>query len=142
MSAERNAYHKSWREKKALEDPLYSHKKALRELYKVTAEWYEAKLKEQNGTCALCDSKQQAGNSKKRLSVDHDHNCCPNKRACGKCNRGLLCFNCNKRLAHLESFLKDTLVLPFLAASQSWTAKALRYLTQYSDQEKTQCLDS
>ena len=30
------------------------------------------------------------------LSIDHDHECCPQKyKTCGKCNRGLLCRGCN-----------------------------------------------
>jgi hypothetical protein len=132
MSEERNAYHKSWRDSKAKEDPFYSHKKALRELYKTTKEWYDSKLAEQYGHCALCDALQQTEKGEgKRLSVDHDHSCCPNKHACGKCNRGLLCFNCNKRLAALEAFLEDAMVFPYLIRSASWTYKALQYLRHY-----------
>jgi Recombination endonuclease VII len=130
MSEERNAYHKRWREAKAIADPLYSHKKALKELYKTTEEWYEAKLQEQDGHCALCDAKQQTHKgSGKRLSVDHNHRCCPGKRTCGKCNRGLLCFNCNKLLGHLEMFLEQSTTL--VPAWDTWLENALLYLTKY-----------
>ena len=49
----------------------------------------------QNGKCAICKKPETL---RKRLSVDHDHSCCPGERACGKCNRGLLCSSCNKML--------------------------------------------
>ena len=142
MSEERNAYHKSWRDAKAKEDPFYSHKKALRELYKTTKEWYDSKLKEQDNHCALCTAVQQTNKGEgKRLSVDHNHNCCPTKHACGKCNRGLLCFNCNKKLGMLEIFLGDFPSIRYeicevdfrnMVAKDSWTHKALQYLRRYS----------
>jgi hypothetical protein len=100
--------------------------------YKITPEQYDAQLEKQGGHCALCDYVSINAN----LHVDHNHECCSKKFHCGKCNRGLLCSKCNVRLGFFELFLKDALVLPFLGASQSWTAKALRYLTQYSTQEK------
>ena len=140
MSEERNAYHKAWRNSKAKEDSFYSHKKALRELYKTTKEWYDSKLLEQDNHCALCPAEQQAKNGK-RLSVDHAHGCCPTKRACGNCNRGLLCFNCNKRLATIELLLREfpserqdqaEVYLRNSVLPDSWTYKALKYLKSYA----------
>lgn len=133
----RNEYHKGWRDEKAKEDPFYTHKKALRELYKTTKEWFDYKLEKQQGHCALCPATNQS-DSGKRLSVDHNHNCCPGKRACGKCNRGLLCFNCNKKLGMLEIFMREALVIPkagtlkTLGNPETWTSLALQYLTQYA----------
>jgi len=34
----------------------------------------------------------------KRLVVDHDHECCPDEKSCGKCVRGLLCNWCNRMI--------------------------------------------
>jgi hypothetical protein len=36
------------------------------------------------------------------LAVDHDHNCCPSKKTCGKCIRGLLCMDCNRGLGYFR----------------------------------------
>lgn len=107
--------------------------------YKVTPEQYDAQLKEQGNHCALCESTD--GDAGRRLHIDHDHACCDvgsSGRTCGKCNRGILCGNCNRRLAALEAILRDALVFPFLGKSDSWTAKALRYLQRYSTQKETQ----
>lgn len=32
--------------------------------------------------------------------LDHDHSCCPGRRSCGKCFRGVLCAGCNLALGH------------------------------------------
>ena len=58
----------------------------------ITVERYEECLNKQGGTCAIC---RIPG---KRLAMDHDHSCCPGRRACGDCFRGLLCTRCNRAL--------------------------------------------
>lgn len=45
--------------------------------------------------CQLCGSYTQ-------LSVDHDHACCPGKRTCGGCTRGVLCRYCNMGLGSFK----------------------------------------
>lgn len=35
------------------------------------------------------------GHVRALLVVDHDHECCPGSRSCGRCVRGFLCPNCN-----------------------------------------------
>lgn len=64
--------------------------------YGVTAAMYEAMLVVQEGVCKICSGPQSHGGS--RLDVDHDHNCCPIGKSCGRCVRGLLCRNCNTGL--------------------------------------------
>lgn len=59
-------------------------------------EVFYAILKAQGGVCAICGNPPNEG---KRLAIDHDHSCCDRyKGTCGKCNRGLLCANCNTAL--------------------------------------------
>lgn len=59
----------------------------------ITLEKYDEILKSQNNSCAICKAK--ASNFKRFLYIDHDHSCCPGQFSCGKCIRGLLCYNCN-----------------------------------------------
>jgi hypothetical protein len=73
--------------------------------YGLTLEQYRALEKKQRGLCALCGKpplvgKRACGKEKQapRLCVDHDHACCPGKRSCGKCVRGLLCHWCNSHV--------------------------------------------
>lgn len=90
--------------------------KAIGTKYGVTPEWYAAKLEEQGGHCALCPETIVPG--RKFLFIDHDHSCCPdNKKTCGKCVRGILCYRCNTFLGQLE--------VP------GWLDAALAYLARY-----------
>lgn len=87
--------------------PIYGRTVLMRK-FGVTAEWYDAKLAEQGGGCAIC------GNSKPRsdhkfLPIDHNHKS-------GKV-RGILCNRCNHFVGEIECGL---------------LAKALAYLFQYS----------
>ncbi len=42
--------------------------------------------------CKACETKDWNG---KTPHLDHDHSCCPHKKGCPKCFRGLLCDICN-----------------------------------------------
>lgn len=65
-----------------------------------------AMFEEQNGLCAICKQPeriQKRGDEIARLSVDHDHRCCPQRgRSCGKCVRRLLCSLCNHAIGIIE----------------------------------------
>lgn len=67
----------------------------LRTRYGLTAEQYDAILESQGGGCAIC------GRGDIQFTVDHDHACCPGKRSCGKCVRGILCTRCNQAIGYL-----------------------------------------
>ena len=72
----------------------YGHRYRLLARYGVTPEWYDARLSEQEGHCALCPCTTGLP-SGRVLFVDHDH-------ATGKA-RGLLCARCNIFIGVLES---------------------------------------
>lgn len=71
---------------------------ALRTNYGITLEHYEKLLADQGGVCAICGVVDVDGRT---LHVDHDHGCCPDRRSCGQCIRGLLCSSCNTGIGML-----------------------------------------
>lgn len=68
--------------------------------YNITIEQYWEIYEAQGGLCGIC---KRANGKRKKLSVDHDHDCCPGATSCGFCVRGLLCKSCNSGvLGHLR----------------------------------------
>lgn len=57
----------------------------------------------QGGLCASCHLPMVRG-GKEGFSacVDHDRRCCPGKRSCGKCVRGIIHRNCNLVLGYAK----------------------------------------
>lgn len=98
--------------------------------YGVGRDWYQRKLVEQEGHCALCIVRVNNGKGTGRFYIDHDHSCCPGKNgSCGKCTRGLLCHGCNVGLGKLEDFLSQGTIT---ANPGTWLEKAQLYLSQYA----------
>jgi hypothetical protein len=72
----------------------------LRRIYKKTLEDKKREIEAQKGGCAICGRPHP----QYILSQDHDHACCKRPRGkkgntatfCGKCNRGWLCYLCNR----------------------------------------------
>jgi hypothetical protein len=70
---------------------------------------YEQLYNLQDGICAICEQEPRSktgGNGECRLVIDHDHSCCPGKRSCGKCIRGLICPDCNIALGKFQDSTK------------------------------------
>lgn len=77
----------------------------LRRNYGLSLEEYEAILAAQGGVCARCGASSPGGRG--AFHVDHAHSCCPGIKSCGKCVRGLLCSDCNKKLGFVEMYKAD-----------------------------------
>ena len=67
--------------------------------YNITEEQYQAIYRAQGGRCNGC---RIATGASRRLSVDHDHACCPGPVSCGRCIRQLLCRVCNDYLGYIR----------------------------------------
>jgi hypothetical protein len=83
--------------------PLLNHIRNVSR-YGITIEQYHQILEDQNYACKICGLKEDS--YRKRLSIDHDHLCCPGERSCGKCVRGLLCHKCNMALGAINDDVK------------------------------------
>jgi hypothetical protein len=83
--------------------PLLSRTRTLQK-YNLTLEDYHNLLQSQDFSCKIC--KQKDTTFRKRLSVDHDHGCCPGEGSCGKCIRGLLCHHCNAALGNAKDSIE------------------------------------
>lgn len=70
----------------------------IKNAYKMTADTFKQLLRAQDNRCGICRKPFAS-----RPCVDHAHSCCPSRKACGQCNRGLLCRDCNQLLRALEN---------------------------------------
>lgn len=83
--------------------PLLSRTRALKK-YGLSIEAYHQLLEQQDFRCKIC--KQKDTSFRRRLSVDHDHSCCPGEGSCGECVRGLLCHHCNAALGNAKDSIE------------------------------------
>ncbi len=90
---------KAWKAANRERHQYLQRRSHLKNTYGITPEQYDQLLADQGGACAICEQPAKG----RRLHVDHDHFCCPGKRSCGKCLRGLLCAACNVKLGWLEN---------------------------------------
>jgi hypothetical protein len=131
---ERNVYRTKWakdhRFKNYTDSRAYEFAREMKK-YGTTVEWYLGRLIEQCGVCAICKHLSHHHGTIQRLQVDHNHDCCDTKaKSCGKCNRGLLCADCNIRLSYLEAILDET-YMRMEAYDGTWLEKAIKYLDSY-----------
>jgi Recombination endonuclease VII len=97
--------------------------KRLKTVYNTTLEAQNAQKAEQGNGCAICGRSFD----KFMMFQDHDHKCCPRrlKTFCGKCNRGLLCYLCNKHAVGLIEWLRkmDIPLTRVVEYVQTWDAE-------------------
>ena len=119
VSANASQY-QAWKNSFSSEEELkLALRKRLLRRYNVTPEHYETLLRAQSGACGLCPRVPEEG---EYFAVDHDHSCCPGRRSCGECVRGLLCAPCNLLLGQFE-LIKST---PNLAEKmESWLKNSM-----------------
>lgn len=98
-------YSKQFRER----NPDYTRNAWLVRTYSITLEQYTAMLEAQGGVCLICQSDDPKAHKGESFCVDHDHECCPGKKSCGECVRGLLCMVCNINLRALEHWSEEEL---------------------------------
>src|SRR6201999_3918474 len=70
--------------------------------WRITPEQWAQALADQGGACACCRRPLLA---RADMNMDHTHNCpngCVKPPTCGKCNRGILCRECNLGLGHFH----------------------------------------
>ena len=130
---ERNVYRADWakkdRDSNIESRRQYEHERDVKK-YGKPAEWYRDQLIAQRGVCALCFHLNHVRETIQRLTIDHDHECCNLKtKSCGECVRGLLCWQCNIRIAEIEAILKQGTVVPLAG---TWLYRAVKYLEAYA----------
>jgi hypothetical protein len=108
-------------EKENISDPKASKREYhLRSYFFIPEERYQELLQDQHGVCSVC---KQPPTEKDILVPDHDHSCCPSRKTCGKCVRGLIHRTGNSGLG---LFKDDPKILKMAA----------QYLEKYNALEK------
>lgn len=96
-----------YRKERHASDPekykLADRRRQLKYSFNISLEDYEKMFETQGGLCGICGKTDTS----KNLAVDHDRRCCPGKRSCGDCVRGLLCGSCNPKLGFYEIFVDE-----------------------------------
>lgn len=83
-----------------LRNPERFKAQAYKSRYRVD---FQALWDAQGGKCACCFGEMVRGNIDRiSTTVDHDRSCCPGKRSCGRCVRGLIHRNCNLVLGYAK----------------------------------------
>jgi len=98
-----------------------NHERYVGKTYGLTAGEYAQLVAFQGGRCPMC---QRATGKTRRLSVDHDHDCCPGPVSCGQCVRGAICRPCNDLLGHARDSVEFfERCIMYLKAPPFWAFK-------------------
>jgi hypothetical protein len=83
------------REKNAEKLPQRRARRDLWNFFKLRPQEKAAIIKAQGDACGRC---RTPFIGRIRPQIDHDWSCCPTKKCCGKCVRGIICNRCNSLL--------------------------------------------
>jgi hypothetical protein len=86
--------------------------------YNVSADELRAMEARQDNRCAICRCVET---KPWRMSLDHDHSCCPSKSSCGECVRELLCDSCNRMIGPAHDDV--SLLLSAVAYLELWSTR-------------------
>jgi hypothetical protein len=64
----------------------------------MSPEEWAAMWQAQDGRCYLCDDELDPDS--RHTHVDHSHECCPQRKSCRACRRGLACSSCNAAIGY------------------------------------------
>lgn len=98
LKAIKSKYDKKRRAENKERFAAMDRKYMLKKMYGLSEQEYETMVLKQKGLCAICLKPP----SMRNLAVDHDHKCCPGRKSCGQCIRGLLCQKCNGYLGRIN----------------------------------------
>lgn len=89
--------------------------------YGITQADFDVRLAAQGGGCKVCQTTVPGGMGS--FHIDHDHSCCPGKKCCGKCIRGLLCRRCNDMLGKVVDSVEilQSMVSYLQSSEFTWT---------------------
>lgn len=79
---------------------LHGRRYQFKSKFGITLDDWDRMLVAQTGRCYLCE--RPLGGERTSIHVDHDHACCPGKKSCGKCIRGLACQKCNQGIGQFD----------------------------------------
>jgi hypothetical protein len=78
-----------------------THSNRMWKDFKLAPGEYDALYEAQGAMCYTCGPWTGNRGLSRKLSVDHDHSCCPKPPTCGNCTRGLICSRCNSLIGEL-----------------------------------------
>lgn len=119
-SEESRAFYAKNRDRRLAQSRVYAAKRGpeirrisdVKRMYNLTPDQVSLLIETQRNTCGACEQPFKPSDF---LYIDHDHDCCPGIKSCGKCVRGVLHRNCNAGIG-------------FLGDNIAGLEKALKYL--------------
>lgn len=94
------AYYQANRERICESERVAGKARRLRQHYGMSEAEWASLFAAQGDACAICGTVEPG--HKFGWSTDHDHSCCPSKRTCGACIRGILCHARNTGLGQFR----------------------------------------